>query len=123
MLKQASLTPVANLSTSEQDTGRKWIDGRPIYKKTIALPPPAGTGVQSFAHGITGLDLVLDGFGYVVLADASHIPLPRISTDPTTLALYFYNWDATNLSLYVGTSYTTTSAVASGYYTAEYVKA
>jgi hypothetical protein len=123
MIKQVSLTPVANFSTVEQDTGRKWVDGRSIYVKTLSLSGITGTGVKTVAHNITGIDMVLTNHGYVVLASGAGVPIPRVSTDVTTFGIYFYGWDATTLTGYIGTNYTTTSALASGYVTIEYIKA
>lgn len=46
-------------STSEELTGDLWIDGKPIYRKTIAFGALANATLKTVAHGITGLDLVL----------------------------------------------------------------
>lgn len=48
-----------NYSTSEAATGGTWVDGKPIYKKTInfgALPNAANKAV---AHGISNLNRVI----------------------------------------------------------------
>lgn len=43
-------------STSETDTGRKWTDGRTIYRKVIRSSlTVAATATNNVAHGITGL--------------------------------------------------------------------
>lgn len=44
-------------STSEIDTGRVWIDGRPIYRKVIrgAVNMTGGYNTSSLPHGIQGL--------------------------------------------------------------------
>lgn len=43
-------------STSEIDTGRVWIDGRPIYRKVVRGKVNfTGNGTSSIPHGITGL--------------------------------------------------------------------
>lgn len=50
-------------SLEEVNTGFTWVDGKPIYKKTInfgALPNNTQKVVQ---HGITNLDYVIDFFG------------------------------------------------------------
>lgn len=114
---------IINYSTTEQDTGAKWVDGSSLYRKTIPITTPAGTGVQSIPHGVTGIGEIVDHYGYVILSDGTNVPLPRSSTNMTTLGIYFYTWDATNVTGYVGTSYVTTLAIASGYLTIEYTKA
>lgn len=45
--------PQMDYSTSEADTGLKWIDGKPIYAKTISYTASA-TGDRDVAHGVTG---------------------------------------------------------------------
>lgn len=37
MMVDRDIANIIDYSTSEQDTGRKWIDGKPIYQKTIAI--------------------------------------------------------------------------------------
>lgn len=45
-------------SYSEVDTGVKWVDARPIYRKVINAALPLGPiGAYTVAHGITGLTL------------------------------------------------------------------
>lgn len=47
-----------NYSTSEQDTGLKWTDGKTIYQKTINFTV-AGGGYISNPTGITGIDTLI----------------------------------------------------------------
>lgn len=43
-------------STDEVDTGKKWIDGRPIYRKVVRGKVNfTGNGCSSIPHGINGL--------------------------------------------------------------------
>lgn len=50
-----SQTNFANdYSTNEVDTGRKWHDGRTIYRKCITGTVNLAVGTISIAHGITG---------------------------------------------------------------------
>ena len=46
-------------STAEQDTGKKWIDGKTIYKKTINVAPLPSSTVKNTPHNISGLNLVI----------------------------------------------------------------
>lgn len=41
-------------STSEQDTGQKWVDGKAIYQKTVSTGVMPNTTSKGIAHGITG---------------------------------------------------------------------
>ena len=74
--KTVNIQTIMNYSTSEQDTGCKWIDGKPIYKKTIdcgALPNATGKGV---AHGITNLGELVKLEGAATFPGYNWIPLP-----------------------------------------------
>lgn len=52
-----------NYSTSEQDTGLKWIDDRPIYQKTWILTIPNTSGGYLFPDtDITNLDIIVDAY-------------------------------------------------------------
>lgn len=50
-----------NYSTTEHEVGT-WIDGSTVYEKTFfeALPASGGQQNVSIAHGITGLNIVVD---------------------------------------------------------------
>lgn len=48
--------PDNKYKTTEQDTGKKWIDGRPIYRKVVRSKVNfTGNSSLSIPHGITGL--------------------------------------------------------------------
>ena len=55
-----------NYSTSETNTGFTWIDGKPIYKKTIEYSGGIASGNNSISHGISNLKIVVNKeiFGY-----------------------------------------------------------
>lgn len=119
----------------EEDTGRTWIDGETVYRKTFKMETP-GTGDITLAHGIDGLDLIVASVeGYCILADGTKITLPVInhasgggggagggtSADAgNTITLV--EWDGTNLIGYIGTNYVTTVAVAELAFTIAYTK-
>lgn len=49
--------PGNKYSTEEQDTGQKWIDGRPIYRKVVrgTVNMTGGFNTSNLPHGIQGL--------------------------------------------------------------------
>lgn len=48
-------------STSEVDTGQKWIDGKHIYQKTYSLQQPSGAGNHIIESNATSfIDLIID---------------------------------------------------------------
>lgn len=60
VFKTANIRGNANLdySTTETDTGTKWIDGKAIYKKVLILGS-IPIGANDYPHGITGIDRVI----------------------------------------------------------------
>lgn len=56
------LSPAArgDRSTSEVDTGMKWIDGRTIYQKTFAMGGLKVASKTTVPHGIKNLDMVIN---------------------------------------------------------------
>lgn len=111
-----------NYSFTEQDTGIKSTSGASIFRKTIAIGTPA-TGEQSVAHGITGIGAILKTEGYVTQANAVTSVLPRLSAGtPLVDSIFFARHDATNLYGYVGTGFTTGTAITGGQITITYTK-
>lgn len=65
---------IINYSTTEQNTGQKWIDGRDIYSKTINFGAFPNATSKSVAHGIDNLNLLIkidsiayDGISYMTV--------------------------------------------------------
>lgn len=54
------VTPLGNYSMTEQPTNTTWVDGKMIYKRTINRTFVSGTSSTSVAHGIAGIDTVVD---------------------------------------------------------------
>ena len=68
-------------STEEQDTGLKWIDGSPVYQKTISIPSLAFT--TDIPHGISNYKQVVDVM-VISTRDAeakSYFILPQADTE------------------------------------------
>ena len=55
---QITITDGNEYSTDEQVVGR-WIDGKPVYQKTITNIPITKTGWSEFSHGIANVDLLI----------------------------------------------------------------
>lgn len=64
-----------NYSTTEQDTGFTWIDGKTIYKKTINFGALPNNTEKTVPHGISNLGRVIKVEGYSYNNDV-FFPLP-----------------------------------------------
>ena len=72
-------------STDEVKTGGKWIDGKPIYRKTIYCGALPNNTYKNVNHNITNLDIIIKCYGEargstarIVLPNASAIPANAI---------------------------------------------
>ena len=93
-------------TSAERNTGRKWIDGKAIYRKVISASGDMATGVTNYAHGITGLDRLINFSGHCLRDDANtqQTPLPYPSDTSTVIIITIV--DDTNVANGVGTFWT-----------------
>lgn len=111
-------------STSEQDTGCKWIDGKPIYKKTINFGALPNATVKDVAHGISNLGEVVKLEGLIknntnaANPEWQNVPLVYRGSDSTYNAATLVNLtsvrfnctqDRSHYSAYVTIWYTKTT--------------
>ena len=106
-------------STSERVTPFTWIDGKPVYKKTIFISslPNATTG--RYAHGISDMDTVISIDGVMKVGVGSAWPLsqsvnPNASGVQTAIRLTV---DATNIVIDTGSDRRSLSAYVTLLYT------
>lgn len=60
VIQARNLVPaIGDYSTSEQDTGFTWIDGKHIYKKTVNFGALPNTSAKTVSTGITNLDYLI----------------------------------------------------------------
>ena len=52
---QSAITNLGNYSTSETDTGKKWTDGKTIYRKVLTANNLGNNASVQIQHGITNL--------------------------------------------------------------------
>lgn len=67
-------------STSEVQTNKVWIDGRPIFRKVLALGNLPNANFKDVPHGITGVTRWLPFRGHAYSADGTTIGLPHVDT-------------------------------------------
>ncbi len=115
----ASGTNKIDYSTSEQKTGRKWINGKDEYQKTLSVAA-INVGTDTIAHGVTGIDVnsirfVSQGSNY---SDGStSLTLPHINEDTLGDSIRVR---ADNTNVYVDTNGDFTGW--SGYVTIKYTQ-
>ena len=104
-----------DFSSNEVDTGKKWIDGKPIYEKTISLGALPNNNEIQVDHNIT-FDRVID---YIAIAQNSAgtvLKLPFLS--PTSSNNVGATVNATKVTVFTGSD----RSGFTGYCTIQYTK-
>lgn len=70
-------------STEETNTGKTWIDGKPIYRKVIDVGILPDTATKEVAHGISNLERVVQLYGTFINSPNKWAPIPWVSTGGT----------------------------------------
>lgn len=100
-------------STSEQDTGCKWIDGKNIYKQTVYKANIA-SGDVSTQHGISGIDLIIKHEAFSV-SSGQYVPLTTLVN--TSGGNYFAVWKISSTVIQTFASIPIVDAYFTIYYT------
>lgn len=75
-------------STSEIDTGTKWIDGSVIYKKTVNFGALPNNSTKSVAHNISGLTRIIEFNAIAYRNDMNvYVSLPFASTSGANMSI------------------------------------
>lgn len=115
-----NLSPSArgDRSTSEVDTGMKWIDGRTIYQKTFAMGGLKVAGKTTVSHGIKDLGMVINIRG-IAKEDSigATINLPHAADQQAYTVTVYADNNSINIQTYADQSGYKTSFV-----TIQYVK-
>ena len=75
----APYSPV-NYSTTEVDTGVKWIDGKPIYRRVVNIGALPDNSTKTITLGLS-IDTLIKLFGSVKASNAGFLTLPFASFD------------------------------------------
>ncbi len=111
-----------NYSTTEQFTGKTWIDSKPIYRKVLSITLGTTAGNQDFAHGISNLEQVthLEGQTEFDSNNASRqLDFAYHSDNQWDCCMYV---NSTTLRIQAGTSYISFHGGRRAYITIEYTK-
>lgn len=104
-------------STSEINTGKKWVDRKDIYRKVIDCGALPNATTKSVAHGITGYDNFVSISGFSRVADGStQIPLPYVSPSGHNISV-----DMQGTNVVIGTDFDRTT-YTNTYVILEYTK-
>lgn len=113
---------ISQFSTDEINTGRKWIDGKSIYRKTIHTGPMMNgsfpNGSKNVAHGISNIDTVIEEYGYMIDSSDRFLPFPRIVTGAITSQLSL-GCNSTDIIIWGNSP---GSSILDSYVTVEYTK-
>ena len=71
-------------STSEVKTNKIWINGKPIYRKTVS-----GSIANPISHNLTNVNFV-NAYGYVVSSSGAFLVLPSLRIINSTFSIGFY---------------------------------
>lgn len=78
---------IMDYSTTEINTGAKWVDGSAIYKKTINFGALPNTTSKSVAHNINNFSKAIRIEGYTSNG-SEYVPMPMASTTGAPTAMY-----------------------------------
>lgn len=103
-----------NFSTSEHDTGVKWIDGKTIYRKTVDFGTLPNNSTKNVAHGVVGMTNLLEAYG-MVRSGGFYIPISYVAAAAASnIGLYF---DNTNIIISTSSNRTDNTAYITIFYT------
>lgn len=104
-------------STTEKVIGT-WIDGKPIYQKTVSCGALPNNSSTTTAHGITGISKVIEITGYA-FNGGNTIPLPFINAQNTNSKAGVY---ANKVNIFISTGAVDLSEYSESYITLKYIK-
>lgn len=88
---------VADYSTSEINTGKTWIDGKPIYRKVIEYTKPDHKTSTAIPHNISNLGTIVNVYGWSYVEDTWRSITNFYSSDISTYNQCLYQIDGTNI--------------------------
>lgn len=116
-----AMSEYTSYSTAEKFTGKYWIDGKPIYRKTVDCGTLPNATTKNVATGITNISNIISIKGIANTSDANTcVPIPYVSINSNdtslNIACYYSNGNI-NLRTFIDMTVYTQSFV-----TIEYTK-
>ena len=123
---EALVQGVAPYDTQEQQTGNRWIDGRPIYRKVLRVPPLAASSTiyVSMGYAVAEIASIISARGYASSPSGNFLkPIPAVDTNSASYAVIcdFSTADASDMRLRVITG-SRVSLPQGGYVAVEYTR-
>ena len=106
----------SSYSTSEVKTNATWIDGKPIYKKTIDIGTLPNATTKTVAHGISNLGLVIKAEGFSSESSGVRITFP-FSSVVSVADQVAMRFEATNIVITTGLNRSNFSGYVTLWYT------
>ncbi|MGN1218648.1 MAG: hypothetical protein ACI4TD_11865 [Phocaeicola sp.] len=107
-------------SLEEVKTNETWIDGKPIYRKTVYIPSfPSAAGNQSYAHNTDNLDSIvnMEGMAYAKSSTMGTSQVLNYAITASSTVYMVMQATKTNIIIYVGQDRSTWEAYITLYYT------
>lgn len=107
-----------NLSEQEQNTGEKWIDGKPIYKKTVNTGALSISNQKQVNHGISNIGSfrAIDPSNSYGVDGGVYFPLPKPDIDGRGVVGVYIT------TQYIGLNTASAAKAQSSYVTIRYTK-
>ena len=100
---KAEFTTFNTYSTDEVDTGKKWTDGKTIYRKVVDTGALPDTSTKTIAHNIENIDKIVQLYGTTYNASLT-APIPYPST--TVAATIILTCSKTSINITTGSNQT-----------------
>lgn len=113
----ASKSELGDVYSTEETIVGKWIDGKPLYRKTISIGSFPNTGIKNVQHNIQNIDTITKLYGVDKAPDGEVHPLPYIHVVDHNFDIMIY----ANLTNIIVRTATDRSNLI-GYVTIEYTK-
>ena len=107
-------------STTEQVIGT-WIDGKPLYEKTIEISSLSVGSTTTIQHNISNFGELINVYGEVNLTNGEHRPMPMVYWS-NNWAISIFEFTSTTFGIWLGSSYTGNRAFSKAYITLQYTK-
>jgi len=112
-VSSSAVSNALSYSTTEQLMGGKWIDGKPIYKKTFTFGAISANDSYQISTGGTSIDVLIKGEG----CGYSGAFVPIVYADRLTSGILSWYWSENRIVVFTGSGRSLSSGAITLYYT------